>query len=192
MFLRKRSQQGRQCRGERGAALVEAVLIIPVVLFLTFGAIEFGFAFNEQGNIRAATRTAARAASTQPKATTTAFEAAAVDTLNASAANLTNGEPEYALIYDARSGTFAPSNPGACSLDCKVYDWDGTQFVMAGGNGWPPESRAACPGASDRVGVFLKVRHDYLTGLWGSTGLSLTSRTVMALEPYPGNDCAGV
>lgn len=191
MFLRKRSQQGRHSRAEQGAALVEAVLIIPVVLFLTFGAIEFGFAFNEQGNIRAATRTAARAASTQPKASTADFEAAAVDTLDASAENLTNGMPDYALVYDARNGTFSPSSPGECNLDCTVYDWDGSQFVAAGGAGWPPASRAACPGASDRVGVFLRVQHDYLTGLWGQSGISLTSRTVMALEPYPGSDCAG-
>ena len=51
---------------ERGAVLVEAAIMIPLVILLTFGAIEMGFAYNEQGTIRAATRTAARAASGRP------------------------------------------------------------------------------------------------------------------------------
>ena len=53
---------------ERGAVLVEAAILIPLVVGLTFGAIEYGFAFNEQGTVRASTRTAARAASAVPLA----------------------------------------------------------------------------------------------------------------------------
>jgi Flp pilus assembly protein TadG len=181
----------RASSDQRGSVLVEAALIIPVILLLTFGAIEFGFAFNEQGTVRAATRTAARAASTQPKATDAQFEAAAVDTLNASVKNLVNGEPDYALIYDSRNGTYEPSSPGSCTGECVYYDWNGTTFTKVSGS-WPAASRAACAGASDRVGVFLKVHHEFITGLFTDTGLDLAGRTVMALEPTPdSNTCGG-
>jgi TadE-like protein len=175
---------------ERGSALVEAAIIIPVIIFLTFGCIEFGFAFNEQGTVRSATRAAARAASTQPKAANAAFEAAAIDALNASANNLVNGEPEFALIYDAQGGTFEPTTPSQCGSDCVYYDWNGSSFTYMSGS-WPPTSRGACPGQSDRVGVFMKVHHEYLTGLFSDAGLGLTARTIMALEPSAGATCGG-
>lgn len=175
--------------GERGVVLVEAVLILPVLLLLTFGSMELGFAFNEQGDIRAATRTAARAASTQPKAPTAEFEAAAVDALNGSAGNLPYAEPVFALVYDAQDGAFTPSSLGECGADCGAFTWNGDEFVRTGGSGWAAADRAACAGSTDRVGVFVEVHHDFLTGVLGGGGLDLTARTVMALEPVPG-DCA--
>lgn len=181
---------------ERGAVLVEAAIIVPVVAFLTFGAIEFGFAFNEQGTARSATRTAARAASTQPRAAAADFERAAVDTLDAASRNFANGVPELALVYEF-TGTEL-SSAGAClaSGNCAVYRWDTAvppgRFVRDGGDPWEPAERDACAGATDRVGVFLAVGHDWITGLPlnASGGVTITSNTVMALEPVPGTQCA--
>lgn len=175
---------------QRGAALVETVIILPLILLLTFGMIEFGFAFNEQGTVRAATRNAARAASTQPKASNAIFEAAAIDSLDASAANLNNGTPDFALVYDAQGGAATPSSPSECTSRCAYYDWNGSAFVHVAGH-WDPEQRGACAGESDRVGVFMQVRHDFLTGFFSDAGVDLSSRTVMALEPYVGGPCAG-
>lgn len=182
--------RARRRADQRGAALVETVIVLPLVLLLTFGMIEFGFAFNEQGTVRAATRNAARAASTQPKAANAVFEAAAIDSLDASAANLNNGVPDFALVYDTQDGTFEPSSPAECTARCAYYDWSGTGFVHVSGH-WNPEQRGACAGESDRVGVFMKVRHDFLTGFFTDAGVDLSSRTVMALEPYVGGPCAG-
>ena len=47
-------------RGERGSALVEFVLILPILTALVFGMIEFGMAFNDNIALRQGVREAAR------------------------------------------------------------------------------------------------------------------------------------
>lgn len=196
---RARRRLGRD--DEHGAVLVEAAIIIPLIVLLTFGAIEFGFAFNEQGTTRSATRTAARAASTQPKAPAPAFENAAIRTLNRSAENLATGTPVEAWIYRARNIDGDPEleRPTTCVTaaldgDCRLYTWTpGTGFdeTAGTGNAWNPNERAACAGLSDSVGVYLVVKHKWLTGLPfnGSDGVTLSSNTIMSLEPFPAAAC---
>jgi Flp pilus assembly protein TadG len=59
---------GRQ--RERGAALVEAAIVIPVLVFILFGIIDFGWVFNDYLSVRQGTREGARqvAVSTTPPA----------------------------------------------------------------------------------------------------------------------------
>lgn len=45
----------------RGAEVLEAALVLPIVLSLTFGAVEFGYFFFLQHNLQAAAREGARA-----------------------------------------------------------------------------------------------------------------------------------
>lgn len=49
----------RRC-DERGAALVELAIVLPVFLVLVFGMIDFGIAFSDYQNVRSGTREAAR------------------------------------------------------------------------------------------------------------------------------------
>jgi Flp pilus assembly protein TadG len=51
----------RKLRGERGASAVEFGLIIPILLILVLGIVEFGHAFQVQGTLSAAAREGARA-----------------------------------------------------------------------------------------------------------------------------------
>ena len=178
---------------ERGAALVEAVIIIPILIGLTFGAIELGFAFNEQGTIRAATRTAARSASTQAKAPWTNVGNAAIDALNSGVGNLNSGEPNFALVYNPANGN--PTTVGGCNTNCAAYTWNaGTKkFVTAGGEAWLPQERNACAGQTDDIAVFVSVDHEWLTGLaWNGSGhITLTSKTVMSFEPISDSTACG-
>ena len=60
----------QRCRGERGAAMVEFALILPLLVLLTFGIIEFAIAFNADSNINQAGRAGGRTAailSTDPQ-----------------------------------------------------------------------------------------------------------------------------
>jgi Flp pilus assembly protein TadG len=50
----------QKLRGERGASAVEFGLIVPVLLILVLGIIEFGHAFQVQGTLSAAAREGAR------------------------------------------------------------------------------------------------------------------------------------
>lgn len=69
----------RVLRRERGAAAVEFALIVPVLLILVFGIIEFSRLYNEQISLTNAARSAVRVmaiSSDEAKATQAAIDAA--------------------------------------------------------------------------------------------------------------------
>jgi TadE-like protein len=49
-----------RAHSERGAALVEFTLIVPILILVIFGMIDFGVAFSDYQNVRSGTREAAR------------------------------------------------------------------------------------------------------------------------------------
>ena len=53
----------RPCRDERGAATVEFALILPLLVLLVFGIVQFSLAYNRQQGLHAAAREGARMAS---------------------------------------------------------------------------------------------------------------------------------
>lgn len=55
----------RRFRCDNGASMAEFAIVAPVLIMLTFGAIEFGIAFNRAQAIEAAAREGARLASIQ-------------------------------------------------------------------------------------------------------------------------------
>lgn len=50
----------QRLRGERGASVVEFALVVPLLMVLVLGIIEFGHAFQVQGTLSAAAREGAR------------------------------------------------------------------------------------------------------------------------------------
>ncbi len=58
----RRQRGGRWLRDERGAAAVEFALVLPVVLMMLFGIIEFGRAWNVRQTLTDAAREGARVA----------------------------------------------------------------------------------------------------------------------------------
>lgn len=50
-------------RGERGAAIIEFAIVMPVLIILVFGIVHFAIAFNRYQGIHAAAREGARTAS---------------------------------------------------------------------------------------------------------------------------------
>ena len=69
----------QKLRGERGASAVEFGLIIPILLILVLGIVEFGHAFQVQGTLSAAAREGVRVMALQndPAAARTAVRNAA-------------------------------------------------------------------------------------------------------------------
>src|SRR5919199_244115 len=58
-------------RSEGGAALVEFAIVLPLLLTIVFGIVDFSRAFYTQNNLTSAVREGARWASVQPQATLT-------------------------------------------------------------------------------------------------------------------------
>lgn len=56
----RRHRTARQLLGERGAAAVEFALVVPVLLVLVFGIVEYSRAFNAQSALSDAAREGAR------------------------------------------------------------------------------------------------------------------------------------
>src|SRR5438270_13426205 len=91
--MRKRTSrwQERWQRGQRGAVLVEAALVLPVIITLTLGIIEFGLVFKDSLTIANATRAGARVG--------------AATTANGSLAN-----QDYYILQAVESGLTGLSN----------------------------------------------------------------------------------
>jgi Flp pilus assembly protein TadG len=67
MRMRQRMRRLRGLRSERGAALVEFALVVPLLMLITCAAIDFGLAVYTLNNLTAAVREGGRYAATIPK-----------------------------------------------------------------------------------------------------------------------------
>ena len=188
----------RRARGDGGAALVEAALVLPLIILLVFAIIEFGFTFKDLLTVTSATRAGARTAtalSKQPGYASSTADAVAGVLKNTMASN----DIRYLVIYKADPVTGDPVD-GAdfeqCST-CFRYRWNPNgdngngRWVLDGGDGWGAHKQNACGDAdhTDYLGVYVRTQHYFITGLFGRS-VELKDHTVMRLEPIPSaNGC---
>jgi hypothetical protein len=191
----------RARRNERGAVLIEAVFVFPVLIVLTMGILEFGLAFGSSATTTASTRSGARlaAASYAPAATTLAGKQAVGDQVAAAVTAdlkaLSNATPVGMVLYKVDStqtdgepiGGFPSDTMSGCSTECLKYTWSSStkQMVYSSGSWLDPD---ACGTTVDSVGVYVITNHHFVTGLFGS-GKFLHGKTVMRLEPLPSDSC---
>jgi Flp pilus assembly protein TadG len=172
-------------RAERGSVVVEAAIIVPMLMALIFGAIEYGIAFRESGAVHAASRSGVRIASAMPR--NSGYLDAAANAVTAAMGDANRSTPQELWIYHASS---SGGHPATCTVECALYTWNGTKFVQTGGSAWLADQQNACVSADDpnlpqQIGVYVKARHSMITKLFGSA-VTLTSTSVMRLEPYVG------
>ncbi len=181
--------------GERGAALVETAILIPVVILITFGLIEFSSAYQSSSTASSAARSAARTASAEAMLTNSATDAApaAATALKIIPADV----PVEMWVYKANAegypGSDGNTSFSSCDSNCIKYDWvqGSRSFDTANpaGGGWPASSHHACDQNNwDSVGVFVKLDHKFLTKLFG-VNITLTDHAVFRLEPAPTQLC---
>jgi Flp pilus assembly protein TadG len=186
--LGKRSRLSK----ERGAVLVETAILIPVVLIITFGVIEFSPAYQSSSIAYTSARTAARTASAEALLPTYATDAAAAAAT--ALHTVPRNEPVEMWIYRANSTGFPESGGfSSCTTHCIKYDWIPAtrKFDTANptGGGWAYTSQNACDAANwDSVGVYVKLNHRFLTRLFGAN-INLQDHAVFRLEPAPTQLC---
>jgi Flp pilus assembly protein TadG len=109
-----KSKRIRQVRGRRGNALLDAALVLPILLSLTFGTVEYGYFFFVKHSLQGAAREGCRAAIV-PTADNTAVTQAIAAALRASGLNSssTTLDSKYTL-------TLTPANVSGLAAGASV------------------------------------------------------------------------
>ncbi len=189
---------------DRGAVLIEALIVIPLLMMMTLGIIEYGGAYREDATVASASRAGARVASALSKTdfgVVPALTDSGVVTATAVASvlqSLGSTGPQAVWIYRVEPLNAACGPPLFTGCVYKVgYGWDpaNKRFLMsplAGSAPWPASKQIACPtgplGPPDQIAVWVKANHVAVTHMFGS-GRTLTGQTVMRLEPDVGSNC---
>ncbi len=181
-------------RSERGAALVETAIILPLIILITFGMIEFSMAYRDASTVADAARAGARTGSAQARNANFAVNAA-----NAVASVLKGDVPADSpievWIYKANVNGYpgAGTDFSSCGISCISYQWDvATQTFKTstpGGGGWLASTHNVCSEPFDQIGVFVRINHKYMTTFFGSS-VVLTDHSVFRFEPVPSATCS--
>jgi Flp pilus assembly protein TadG len=198
---------------ERGSVLVEFAIVLPLLLLLTFGIIEFSLLFNADSNVAQSTRAGGRSAailSTDPQMEFKAAEAAA-NALNISPSSVTGSPTICVGKYDPASsdpcGDFVahltlvhvgtPNSP-LWEVQVPGQPQPGTYPAT---DSWPVANRnfgcahAGVPGSFDKVVVRVSIAHNLIDpGMFkvffgGHSAPTLSSSSAFALEPVPSTSC---
>jgi hypothetical protein len=181
--------------------MVEFALILPIVLLLTFGLIDFGFAFADAAGIKSAGRSGARigsALSKQPGQLRSIIAA-----VNAGLGNSTRAQATELIVYAAPPQNFSAPNScagsGSGSLcfdqvipvnapdrfnptNADIAQWDSNVH-------WAD----ACPAIGNQVSawklaVTVKANYPFLSHFFGPT-IKLHETVVIDLEPTSTGNC---
>jgi hypothetical protein len=178
-------------RSQRGAVAVEFALIAPLLILLTFGTIEFSSAYHDRSIAADAARSAARVGSAKPRQSD--FASAAASAASSAVRTLPSGVPQELWIYKANSQGYPGGGSGfsSCSANCIKYTYSqgSRAFVQSGGSGWDPTTQQVCTQPYDEIGVYVKLRHQFVTGLFGAA-LTLSDHAVFRFEPVPSSQCS--
>lgn len=193
MKLLKRIRAARQ-EHQRGAALVETAILLPVIVGLLFGIIEFSMLYSTSAKVNDSTRAGARVGASMARDPnySTAIAQAAGSVLK----EIPPDAPQEIWIFKAN----AQGYPGAdgntsfttCATNCIQYNWDPATRAFntgsPGGGGWDATSHQICALPYDQVGVYVNIDHRYITQLFGNTK-TLTDHSVFRFEPKAATVC---
>lgn len=173
-------------RDDRGAALVEMAILLPVLILVVFGIIEWSAAYHDASVTADAARAGGRMASAESLNASYATNAASA--VASTLQSLPVTEPQEMYVYKANSNGYPGSGTdfSTCSTNCISYQWQSTtktfNTVSPGGSGWPAASQQVCTEPFDEVGIYVKINHSFITNMFGAT-VTLTDHAVFRLEP---------
>lgn len=171
---------------QRGATLVEAALVLPIILLLTVSLLELGLAFREFLTLSFTTREAARIGALAGNdieadchiitGIAEAFGPAdlAGVTIEIFKADEDDGSPDPNLVNTWKLRV------GGDPLICDTVNWEVTE-------NWPSIGRKVTVGPTTRLdilGVTIETRYDWVTGFppWRG-GMDISRTALQRLEP---------
>lgn len=181
--------------------MVEAAIVTPVLLLFVFGIFEFGFAFRDYLAVANSTRDGAREASVAGNVGDADYRM--MRAIERASAALPEGTIDRIVVFKAAGATgtipeICKTTTNSATLDsnsCNIYGGDDfglteDQFgcdptanpIPDPDRHWCPTDRIVAVGELDFVGVYMRVSHTYLTGLFGST-ITFEDTSVLKVEP---------
>ena len=182
----------RFMRSERGAVLVETAILLPVLIIVVFGIIEWSSAYHDSSVTSDASRAGGRIAAAESLNPNYALDAASA--ADAALQGLPANEPQQMWVYKANSNGYPGSETAftSCDVNCIKYTWTpGTKSfntATPGGSGWPAANQQVCNEPFDEVGIYVQIQHYFITNLFGAT-VSLSSHSIYRLEPSSLAEC---
>lgn len=180
---------------QRGAALVEMAMVLPLLIMLAFGMVETGMGWRNAITVTSAARQGARVTShlgQEPRSDQEGVLAVQA----VMGADLDN--VELVVIYNANgSGALPPAcltaSRNAGGVQCNRY----TPAMIANANvnglwgcgtgaydaTWCPTTRDNDTRTADHIGVFVLFQHTYFTGIIPGDAPLIERQTVMRVEP---------
>ena len=174
---------------ERGATLVEFVLILPIFILIVFGTIEFASAYNDSAVLADAARSGGRIGSTAPGTDYTSATVANVVTSRVQTAvkALPAGSAKELWVYEANNKGY-PGSAGNTTWTCPTgtcikYLWNNTTQAWDYSSGsYLATNQNACGTAPDEMGIRVTAVHTFVTKLFGAS-FNLDDKTVFRFEP---------
>jgi Flp pilus assembly protein TadG len=183
--------------------MIETVIFLPFLVTLMVGILDFGMAWRDSIAVSTALRASARTAASQ--GATGSSDYYALQALNAGLSGIPSSAIRRIIVYNATTNS-APdpiclslTAPGGQSgtRACNVYD---ASALIYSSSSFSSTATGTCPGSAvdryycpltrgvnqasgaDAVGIYLEVRHDFSSKLFG-TGLTITDKVIVRLEP---------
>ncbi|MGF1616975.1 MAG: TadE/TadG family type IV pilus assembly protein [Acidimicrobiia bacterium] len=180
----------RKDRTERGASLIEASILIPLLLVLAIGLSEIGFLVIDYMTVSNAAREGARTGAAAANYNEGGVDAddLILESVEQAVCNLKYGQLVSVSIFQADSngeptGMINRFIPAPGGLICNS---PGTGIVCAPGScpgPWAPANRSRDPGALDVLGVEVVFSHQDVTGLFPMVDREYSETAIMQIEP---------
>jgi hypothetical protein len=173
-------------RAQRGQSLVEFALVLPVLLLVIFGTIEFSFIYQSLNTVHYAAREGARVGAILGPTTATADTQilAAIQVATSGGGGLLFSQILKIDIFKSDQNGTAPALAAGCAAapNEDVYDGQGNP---CGAANWPPSVRNATFNSQDYLGVRITFAYNWVTSFVSAAGgkLQLTSVSVQLIEP---------
>ncbi|MEL6984030.1 MAG: TadE family protein [Actinomycetota bacterium] len=185
-------------RGERGAALIEAAIVIPVFVLIVFFILELGLLFRDSLTTDNASREGARAASTRGNEADADYFILRTVEHGMEAMGLRR--LDYVVVFRATGPSdTVPNNCRTASQAGLCNRYTAADFFAeiddAAGNdtgnfrcgsldaAWCPTTRETSLSAgTDFIGIHVQTQHEFITGLF-TNGQSLGETTILRIEP---------
>lgn len=199
----------RTVRGnDRGAAILETLLVFPVAMAIFLGIFEFGLIYRDVLTVSDAAGTGARTGAViGPRVTASGATADYVimRSVRESLGSIPTEWVDHIVIFKANApGAGGPlaqisatcRNGTPVAGRCNVYDPQDAFLAVQSGNAayfecpggpacsWPPNSRQNGPTVNDieYLGVYIRLERPYVSGLFGDI-FTIEEATVVRLEP---------